>query len=224
MEIFNIFSKKKESNKNILKPKIIIDTREKNSLVISNLINECEIELKQLEIGDYLIGETVIERKTFSDFISSMLSKRLLEQLIQMQNYKTRLLILEGKDFESLEEKQSKLNPNSIRGMLLSISLEFNTGIIFTGDSKETAKYLILLAKRQLKNPQELSFHSKKPESKRKKLEYILESFPNIGPKNARILLKKFKTIKNIMTASQEELEEQIGKKAEAFKLIDEKY
>lgn len=224
MPLFNIFSNKKSKSSNKVKPQIIVDTREKNSLVLANLTNETEIELKQLEIGDYLIGNTIIERKTFSDFISSMISKRLLEQLIQMQKYKTRLLILEGKDFEKLDEMQSKLNPNSIRGMLLSIAIEFNTGIIFTKDSSETAKYLILLAKRQLKNPQESSFHSKKPDSKKQKLEYILESFPNIGPKNARVLLKKFKTLKNIINASQEELEEQIGKKAEAFKLVEEKY
>lgn len=222
MEIFNIFSSNKKLRKE--KPKIIVDTREKNSLVLSNLINECEIELKQLEIGDYLIGNTIIERKTFSDFISSMLSKRLLEQLIQMQKYQAKLLILEGKDFEQLEETKSRLNPNSIRGMLLSVPLEFNTGIIFTKNSEETAKYLILLAKRLLKNPQEASFHSKKPESKKERLEYILESFPNIGPKTAKLLLKKFKTIRNIINASESELEEQIGKKAEAFKLKEEKY
>jgi Fanconi anemia group M protein len=153
-----------------------------------------------------------------------MISKRLLEQLIQMQKYKTRLLILEGKDFEQLDELQTKINPNSIRGMIISISIEFNTGIIFTKDSEETAKYLIILAKRQLKKPQESSFHSKKPDSKKETLEYILESFPNIGPKNAQVLLKKFRTLKNIINASSGELENLIGKKAEAFKLVEEDY
>ncbi len=224
MPLFNIFSNKSKKDRAKSMPKIIVDTREKNSLVLANLTNEAEIELTQLEIGDYLIGNTIIERKTFSDFISSMISKRLLEQLVQMQKYKSKILILEGKDFEQLDKMSTKLNPNSIRGMILSISIEFNTGIIFTKDSEETAKYLVLLAKRQLKNPQESSFHLKKPDSKKEKLEYILESFPNIGPKNARILLKKFKTLKNIFNASPEQLEEQIGKKAEAFKLVEDNY
>ena len=45
-----------------------------------------------------------------------------------------------------------------------------------------------------------------------------------MGPKNARILLKKFKSLKNIFNASPEQLEEQIGKKAEAFKLLSDSY
>ena len=219
----DIFSKSKSSKrKEAIKPKIIIDIHEKDSLVLANLSDEAEVEIKNLEIGDYIIGNTVIERKTFQDFISSMLSKRLIQQLDQMQTYENRLLVLEGKDFEKLEH--TKINPNAIRGMILSISLDFKTPIIFTKDSEDTARFLLVLAKRQLKNPSEMSFHSRKPQSKRKKLQYILESFSNIGPKNAKKLLKKFKTIKNIINTKLEDLESEIGKKSETFKIIDEEY
>lgn len=219
----DIFSKSKaEQRKQALKPKITADIHEKDSLVLANLANEAELEIINLEIGDYMIGNTVIERKTFRDFVSSMLSKRLIQQLQQMQAYENKLLVLEGKDFEELENTQ--INPNAIRGMILSISLDFKTPIIFTKDSEDTARFLLVLAKRQLKNPTEMSFHSRKPMAKRKKLEYILESFSNIGPMNAKKLLKKFKTIKNIINAKLEELEAEIGKKSESFKIIDEEY
>jgi len=223
MALFNIFSTKKNLSKNKLKPKIIIDNREKNSLVLSNLSEECQIELKNLEIGDYLIGQTIIERKTFSDFISSMLSKRLLEQLKQMQKYKSRLLILEGKNFEYLEENSTKLNPNSIRGMLISIPLEFNTGIIFTKDSEETSKYLILLAKKQSKKQnQDFTLHPRKPSSLVEQKQYVIESFPGIGPRTAKKLIKHFKSIKEIINSSQEELEKLIGKKSNSItRLLD---
>jgi len=232
--LFNIFKKRgntesyKKSSNNISHtlPRLIVDTREKNSLVISELIakKEAEIEFRQLEIGDYLVGGTVIERKTFSDFISSMLSKRLIQQLKNMQSYNKRLLILEGKDFEELEARSYKLNSNAIRGMLLSISLDYQTPIIFTKDSEETAKYLILLAKKQLKGKTEFTLHSRKPQTPGEQKQYIVEAFPNVGPKNARILLKKFKTIKNIVNASKEELEKEIGKKSESFSIVDEDY
>ncbi|MEK6885754.1 MAG: ERCC4 domain-containing protein [Nanoarchaeota archaeon] len=225
--IYNIFKNKsdtltlKKSSNNIskLSPRIVVDTREKNSLVISELVhkNEAKIIFQQLEIGDYLVGDTIIERKTFQDFIGSMINKRLIEQLKQMSKYEKRLLILEGKDFESFEEKQGKLNPNAVRGMILSISLEFQTPVIFTRNSEETAKYLILLAKRQLKGKTEFTLHSRKPPSIIEQKQYILESFPGIGPKNAKALLKKFSSIKKIINAPQEELESEIGKKAEAI-------
>jgi len=42
-----------------------------------------------------------------------------------------------------------------------------------------------------------------------------LESFPGIGPKTAKRLLKEFKTIKGVINATKEELKKIIGKKAE---------
>jgi len=215
--IFDIFSNKKSKNKESQKPKIIMDIHEKNSLVLANLTSEAEIDIQSLEIGDFLIGETIIERKTFSDFISSMLSKRLIEQLRQMQKYKSKILILEGKDFEELEKRAIKLHPNSIRGMILSASLDFNTNVIFTKDSEETAKYLLLLAKKYLKGKIDFTLHSRKPLSEKEQKQYIIEAFPGIGPKNAEALLKEFKSIKNIINANKEDLEKTIGKKAEGI-------
>jgi ERCC4-type nuclease len=55
-------------------------------------------------------------------------------------------------------------------------------------------------------------------------MSFILESFQNIGPKNSEKLLKKFKSLRNIFSASQEQLEEEIGKKSESFSILDEKY
>ena len=61
-KLFNIFSEKKIKEK--IKPKILIDYREKNSLVPSILSKDFEIEFKQLPVADYIINNTAIERKT----------------------------------------------------------------------------------------------------------------------------------------------------------------
>jgi Fanconi anemia group M protein len=221
--LHNIFSNKKTKNKNNKILKIIVDIHEKNSLVLSNLhILGIESELQSLEIGDYLIKDVIIERKTFSDFISSIIDKRLMMQLENMQAYEKKLLLLEGKEFDNIEF--SNLNPNAIRGMILSISLNYKIPIIFTKNEKESATYIYLLARQQEKNQIETSLHSKKGKTKKEKMEYILESFSNIGPKNAKKLLEKFKTIKNIVQSSSTELEKEIGKKAEEFKIVDEEY
>lgn len=221
--LFNIFQQKNKQSKKQTKPQIIADIHEKNSPVFSNLIESgAELNIMSLEVGDFLIGETIIERKTFSDFISSMLNKRLMQQLSNMQKYSKRLLILEGKDFESLERSESKLNPNAIRGMMISTAIDFQTPIIFTKNSEETAKYLLVLAKRQLKKPTEITLHGRKGQTKKEKIEYIIQSFPRVGPKNAKALLKKFNSIKNIINAQPEQLKEILGKKAEEFiELLD---
>ncbi|MDP3027771.1 MAG: ERCC4 domain-containing protein, partial [Nanoarchaeota archaeon] len=126
MPFYNIFSRiSKKSRKNKIikeKPRIIADIHEKDSLILAELTekqNNKEIELiiQSLKIGDYLIGNIIIERKTISDFISSMINKRLIEQLKQMQEYKQQLLIIEG----DLEEFEDFNNPNALRGFILSI-------------------------------------------------------------------------------------------------------
>ena len=88
-EIFDIFEKRnKKVKKEIPKEKVIIDYREKNCLVPASLIKlGLEIEFRELKIGDYIIRDIAIERKTVSDFLSSMVNKRLVNQLNELKVY-----------------------------------------------------------------------------------------------------------------------------------------
>jgi len=220
MPFHNIFSKRKARKRKPKKqPIIIADIHEKNSLVISELIKQKgQVEIKHLKVGDYITNSTLIERKTASDFLSSMINKRLTTQLKNMQKAKNKLLIIEG----NLNKTPTRIHENAIKGFLLSISLNYQTPIIFTKNSKETAKYLIILSKQQ---PKEESLNPNRiPRNKKEQLQFIVEGFPTIGPKTAKKLLKEFKTLKNIINTSLEDLEKLIGKKSEVFKILDFKY
>ncbi|MFA5258682.1 MAG: ERCC4 domain-containing protein [Candidatus Pacearchaeota archaeon] len=217
---YDIFSKKEVSSTKI-KSKIIADIHEKDSFILVELKSnpEIELEVKSLKIGDYLIGDTILERKTVSDFISSIINRRLIEQLMQMQQYKQRFLIIEG-EISSITSKESRINSNAIRGFILSIISNYNTNIIFTKNSLDTSKYLITLAKQQLKNKTPFSLHSKIPKTLKEQKQYILESFPNIGPKKAESLLKKFKSLSDIFNANEEDLKEILKNNSKDFKNI----
>ena len=230
--LYNIFSKKKFNEEKTKKPiekiKIIADYREKNCLVASELIeNGAEVEFRELKVADYLVRDVAIERKTVSDFISSMINRRLVKQLEELQQYENKLLIIEGIDEQELysdlsENDRRKIHPNAVRGFLLSILLKHKIPVIFSKDYKDTAKFILVLARRKEK---EMPLNiTKKSLNKKERLQFILEGFPGIGPKTARKLLEKYKAIKNIANASVEELKELIGKKAEIFKLIEEYY
>jgi|APSaa5957512622_1039677.scaffolds.fasta_scaffold33955_2 ERCC4-type nuclease len=216
MSFINPFVKTKRKPKKI--PTIIADIHEKNSLVLSELESSKQVSLttQHLKIGDYLIGKTIIERKTTGDFISSMINKRLVQQLNQMQKYKSQFLIIEGdtKNFEDFK------TPNAIRGFIISILSNYQIPIIFTKDYEETANYLITLAKQQLKKPTKLTFHSRIPKTIREQKQYILESFPNIGPVTAEKLLKEFGSLSKVMGAKVEQLEKVLKSKAENFKKL----
>ena len=223
-QIFNIFSKNKVIiKKDICKQKIIVDHREKSSLVPSLLLKlNFDIEFKQLNVADYIIKDVAIERKTVSDFINSMINRRLINQLQELQQYKNKLLIIEGLDEQELYSDNRGVNPNAIRGFLLSILLKYKIPIIYTKDAKDTAKFISILAKKREK---ETSLNAKKKTfNKKEQLQYIVESFPGIGPANAKKLLKEFKTIKEIINTPLEKLQKILGKKAEIFKLTEEKY
>jgi len=208
MSFQNIFSKSKKPEKE--KQTIIADNREKNSLVISELINlGNKIELQQLEIADYIINNIAIERKTQSDLISSIIDKRIISQLINLKQYPEHLLILEQNSSQI-----SSINENAIRGFMLSIALKFKVPLIYTKNEKDTAKYLSILANKKEKKENSIRFN-KKNLSEKEQIQFILEGFPNIGPVKAKFLIKEFKTLKNIANSSKEQLEKIIGKQAE---------
>lgn len=214
MTFFNIFSNKENISKNQTE-KIIIDNRERNSLIPSHLKKlGFQIEFKQLPVADYLIGDTAIERKTISDFKSSIINKRIMQQLIEIKQYSNPILILEG--LESEDPYSGGINENAFRGFILSIIKEYKVPIIFTLNEKDTAKYIQVLSK--ISKPSKQGIRASKIHfTEKEQVQFILEGFPNIGPSTISKLLKKFKTISNIINAKEEELKECIGKKADSI-------
>jgi len=212
------------NNKN-QKQKIIVDYREKNCLVTSELVKlDFEVEFRNLNVADYIIKDVAIERKTVSDFISSMINQRLLNQLQELQQYENRLLIVEGIDEQELySEEQGGMHPNAVRGFLLSILLKHKVPIIYTKDAEDTAKFIRVLAKKQ---DREIRLNAKKKTlNKKQQLQFIIESFPGIGPITAKKLLKEFQTIKNIINAEEEQLKDFLGKKSQIIRnIIERKY
>ncbi len=112
-QIFNIFQKTEriiKDNSPKEKIKIIADYREKNSLVPAELISlGLEVEFKELKVADFIVRNVAIERKTVSDFISSMINKRLLKQLDDLQQYEKKLLIIEGIDEQEIYSDEKNM-------------------------------------------------------------------------------------------------------------------
>jgi len=204
--------------------KVYIDYREKKSGVLNELIKHgINVEIKSLPIADYIITgnnqegkfqEIGIERKTQTDFINSIIDKRIINQLIVLkENFEFPLLIIEGSD--NLYELRD-FHPNAIRGMLTSIALDYQVPIIHTKNYRDTAAHINVIVKRLEKSKRALSLLSKrKPLTLKEQQEYIIESLPGIGPTLAKLLLNKFGNVKAIVNASEDELQEvdKIGKK-----------
>ncbi|ACV23893.1 DEAD/DEAH box helicase [Methanocaldococcus fervens] len=196
--------------------KIIVDVREKNMAKL--LHNYADVELKTLEVGDYVLSDRVIvERKTAEDFVNSIIDKRLFNQLKNLKKVEKPLLIIEGENF-------SRLHENAIKGAILSIIFDFGIPIVFTKNAEETADLLIKIAeKEQIKEKRAVMVrYGKTTMSLKEQQRFIVESLPDVGGALADRLLKHFKTVENVFTAKEEELMKVEGVGKERAKKIRE--
>jgi len=187
-------------------PRIIIDDRETSSKVVEVLSGMgAAIRLERLAHGDYAIGDRIlIERKTVRDFVDTLINRDLLGQIKAMAEAVPRpLIIIEGGDLYS----QRDIHPNAIRGVLAALTLDMGVSLLFTKDEQDTAQMLFVLAKREDSARGERKVHPyKSHRSLREEQEYIISAFPEIGLKNARLLLSHFGSVQAITNAQLSEL------------------
>ena len=198
---------KKENNF----PIVYADSREGNSKVIRHLTEmEMDVKIHSMAVADYQVSDEVaIERKTASDFVSSLIDKRLFKQARELsEEFKKPLMILEGDDLYS-----GMVNANAIRGALASIAIDFGISIIPTRNAQDTAAMIKRIALREQngeRTPVQIRT-DKKPVSLLEQQLFIVESLPNIGPVNAKALLEHFGSVSRIIEASSKELQEVEG-------------
>ena len=209
-------------------PVVFADSREGNSKVIRHLSEmEIDVQIRSMAVGDYQVSdEVVIERKTAKDFVDSIIDKRLFKQARELsEEFKRPLLILEGDDIYN-----GMIHPNAVRGTIAAIAIDFGISIIPTRNSEDTAAMIKRIAVRE-QSGERVNIQirtDKKPTSLWEQQLFIIESLPNIGPVNAKNLLKHFGSVEKVISASEEELQEVegIGKKTakNIRKVVESKY
>ncbi len=165
-------------------------------------------ECRALTCGDYVISDSAcIERKTLSDFLSSMYSGRLDRQLKYMaEMHEIPILLIEGRTMGFPRE----FNIKSYYGYLSKITLSSPVKVLHTPDVRRSALLISLLAKRNWSQGPTLGIAIPRCRSYTKK-EYalaILASFPGIGPVLAGRILEKIKCLRNLFHISGEEISE----------------
>jgi Fanconi anemia group M protein len=193
---------------------IIADNRERQSGIPDLLKPKVyNLSFTQLYAGDYIINESIIiERKTKTDFVQSIINGRLFEQCAKLR--KTGMLplfIVEGNPFGS----NHNIKPESIKGALLSITLSWQIPVIRSSGKKDTAGLMIMAAQQQSGHHYFIRKTGIKPKAVQNQRHYFIRNLPGLGPKQATVLLKHFGTIENIVLANVSDLieVEGIGKK-----------
>lgn len=188
--------------------RITVDHREAASGIIDSLQKTgLVVEIQSLSIGDYLINDTVtIERKTGSDFLVSIIDGRLFSQVsVLKQKCTFPLMLIEGNPFKT----DIAMNDSAIRGAILSIQSIWYVPVLYSRCKEETSDILVTIAKQRDAQQEELTLrHGYRPKRLKSKQLYVLQGLPHVGPVLAKRLLSHFKTVKNVMTATESELME----------------
>lgn len=187
-------------------PRIKVDDRETGSRVVELLhTSGASLSIGRLEQGDYAIGDRIlIERKTARDFIDTLVERDLFAQLKSLaEAAPLPILIIEGGDIYT----QRNIHPNAVRGALAAITADLRVVPLFTRDEEDTAQMIYVLASRETGGEREPRFPGRKSyRSLPAQQEGIIAAFPEIGLKNARLLLDHFGTVQRVIDADGEAL------------------
>ncbi len=189
---------------------VYADDREAGTEAARHLAEElgADVRFQRLPVADFVLSDRAcIERKTSSDFESSVIDGRLFLQAQELkENFASPILVVVGLDFE-------RLHSNAIRGALLALALDYRIPVFFVPTEQALAELIYAIGFReQLKAPRAMKIQfSKKGLSLEQQQRLIVESLPMIGPKNTLSLLAHFKTIEKLVNASEKELQEVDG-------------
>ena len=182
--------------------RMVIDERERKS-GIPDLLKEVgvKVEITNLPIGDYIVAsETVVERKSVYDFISSVFDGRLFDQCNRLkEHYENPSIVIEG-NIDEID--QITENPLVFYGAVSSVVLDFKIPVVPTPNASHTAKLLIAMCARQgnVKGPF-LKKIKKSGDLHRQQLS-VLCSLPGVGEKLATRMLERFGSTCNSLNAS----------------------
>ena len=199
---------------------IIIDTRETRCSVPHKL-EELGVPIiyDTLEIGDYVIcgnenEKLIIERKDTSDYLGSMVSGHLNNQLLEMStNYTISILIVEGFITEALMARQMpRINYNAnLAHAITRRSPDGKNGlpsVVCLDTQYDTAYFLKSL--NDVMTTEDLHFRTPVLETKKNKQDpalSILATFPHVGENRAKLLLEHFgNSLERVLNADESEL------------------
>jgi Fanconi anemia group M protein len=223
----NLFLKQIGAKMPDRKPKVVADVREPDSVCDMLEALGAEVELRQLEIGDYLLSDRLVaERKARQDFESSIFDGRLFSQVSDLCAALPRVVVI----VEGDPPPESRLSRQALLGAYASLISDFGCALFFTRSPSATAEMLFSLARHeQVAKSRALPVYAKrKARSVAEQQRGVVEALPGVGPALADALLRYFDTVENVMAAPEGELAgvEKVGKKkaAQLRRLLSSRY
>ena len=191
---------------NLAQLRIVVDERERKS-GIPDLLRSVglNLEIKTLPVGDYIVGpETVIERKSIHDLMSSIFDGRLFDQCSRLkEHFDHPVILMEGNvdEIENITE-----NPLVFYGAVSTVALDFKIPIIPTPSASHTVKLLVSMCSKKEHSKGPFLKKIKKSSDLQQQQLSLLTSLPGIGEKLAIRMLEKFTTPIEVLNSTSADL------------------
>tara|TARA_Y100000385_G_C12968495_1_gene582943 strand:+ start:336 stop:1025 length:690 start_codon:yes stop_codon:yes gene_type:complete len=203
---------------------LIIDSREKSKLAKLVMLKakalNLEHEVKWIEIGDYVYDDVCFEAKSATDFLGSVMSKRLWTQLDNMdRHYKTNVVIIHGDMQEAIiniiEHSPSKI-PIGTRSIMLNnkflgaigrIVLDTDIKPFWVQSEEEAALIITAVSKMKPLTRETIAPQVFKRITTDDLRIDLLSSIKGVSIKKAKLLIKQYGSIMEVGECSAFELQ-----------------
>ena len=184
---------------------IRVDTQEQRSGIPALLaaMPQVRIEVTPLLMGDYDVGgdpRRVFERKTGSDFLSSLVQGRLFAQLTALRKSRfAPILLLEG---DPLRVSHSQMRPESIRGALTYITAVLRVPILPSSGPEDSAQLVYAAAKQcQIGHATHGPAAGRRRATRSEQQMQIVLALPGVGRATARAVCARFRSLHDLLNA-----------------------
>jgi len=205
---------------------IVADQREPPDIPARLRELGADVEVRQISPGDYVVGEVAVERKTITDFLASIVTKRIFDQMLRLREaYPVPVILVEG-DLSQIAEQK---NPRAFWGALLAFTLKERVTMLFTPDQEQTCQLLVTLHKQAGVKSFEYGLrHKPKLLRLEERQRFLMQGLQGVGETLSENLLSRFGTPRAVFAANERALAEvpKIGrvKAAEITKVLDTKW
>ncbi len=191
-------------------PTVYVDTRELAQFVDKLRHRGALVEVKQLDIGDFVVSdEIVIERKTIDDFVKSVYDGRLFKQISNMTNkYPRPILIIQGE-----RKDLSGIGESAFYGAVASVVSDFKVPVFFAPSERDLVEMIYHIARReQIEKKKEAKIREgRKPMTLADTQRYVVSGIPGVSAVLADRGLSKMSTVEKLFSSSEQELRDVEG-------------
>lgn len=184
--------------------------------IINYLKTREEVTVSNIMPGDYVFPPTGIERKTYEDFLQSVKTRRLFEQMQRLKScYADTYLIIEAPYLMNIFSSTPSYSLPTYRVILFL--MDKGIKVIFSSGIEHTAELILLIHKRTTRTFPQLTnkparYRPKKQTLRERQL-FFLQGIPGIGLKTAKNIMSGCPSIRRFLDAEPSELKKVLGAK-----------